>query len=218
MIPRTLFDADLDGFRDSVRKFLQQEAAPFHEQWEKDGQVSRELWTKAGELGFLCPTMPEKYGGVGADFRYSAVIMEEVSRAGLSGIGWTLHSDIVAPYILNYGSEEQKQYYLPKLATGEMIGAIAMTEPGAGSDLQGVKTTAVKNASGDHYVLNGSKTFITNGQMADLVIVVAKTDPKEGAKGTSLFLVESAWEGFEKGQNLNKVGMKAQDTSELFFQ
>lgn len=216
MIPRTLFDADLEGFRDSVRKFLEQEAAPYHEQWEKDGQVSRELWTKAGELGFLCPTMPEEYGGVGADFRYSAVIHEEISRAGLSGIGWGLHSDIVAPYILHYGSEEQKQYYLPKLASGEMIGAIAMTEPGAGSDLQGVKTNAIKN--GDHYLLNGSKTFITNGQLADVVIVVAKTDPKEGAKGTSLFIVESDWDGFEKGQNLKKVGMKAQDTSELFFQ
>jgi len=216
MIPRTLFDADLDGFRDSVRKFLEQEAAPYHEQWEKDGQVSRELWEKAGELGFLCPTMPEEYGGVGADFRYSAVIMEEVSRAGLSGIGWTLHSDIVAPYILNHGSEEQKKHYLPKMATGEMITAIAMSEPGAGSDLQGVKTTALKD--GEKYILNGSKTFITNGQMADLVIVVAKTDPKEGAKGISLLLVESDSEGFQKGQNLNKVGMKAQDTSELFFQ
>ncbi|CAN0573346.1 unnamed protein product, partial [Laminaria digitata] len=189
---------------------------PYHEQWEKDGQVSRELWRKAGELGFLCPTMPEEYGGVGADFRYSAVVMEEVAYAGLTGIGWGLHSDIVAPYILHYGSEEQKQHYLPKLVSGEMVTAIAMTEPGAGSDLQGVKSTAVKN--GDHYLLNGSKTFITNGQLADLVIVVAKTDPKEGAKGTSLFLVEAAWEGFEKGQNLNKVGMKAQDTSELCFQ
>jgi len=216
MIPRTLFDADLDGFRDSVRKFLEQEAAPYHEQWEKDGQVSRELWQKAGELGFLCPTMPEEYGGAGADFRYSAVVMEEVSRAGLSGIGWTLHSDIVAPYILSYGSEEQKKNYLPGMAAGEIITAIAMSEPGAGSDLQGVQTTALKD--GDHYILNGSKTFITNGQMADLVIVVAKTDPKEGAKGISLLLVETAWEGFEKGQNLNKVGMKAQDTSELFFQ
>ncbi|WP_144822601.1 acyl-CoA dehydrogenase family protein [Marinobacter piscensis] len=216
MIPRTLFDADLDGFRDSVRKFLEQEAAPYHEQWEKDGQVSRELWQKAGELGFLCPTMPEAYGGAGADFRYSAVVMEEVSRAGLSGIGWTLHSDIVAPYILKYGTEEQKKHYLPRMASGEIITAIAMSEPGAGSDLQGVKTTAVKD--GGHYVLNGSKTFITNGQMADLVIVVAKTDPKEGAKGISLLLVESGWEGFEKGKNLSKVGMKAQDTSELFFQ
>jgi acyl-CoA dehydrogenase len=216
MIPRKLFDADLDGFRDSVRKFLEQEAAPYHAQWEKDGQVSRELWEKAGALGFLCPGVPEEYGGVGADFRYSAVVMEEISSAGLSGIGWTLHSDIVAPYILNYGSEEQKKHYLPKMVSGEMITAIAMSEPGAGSDLQGVKSTALKD--GDNYILNGSKTFITNGQMADLVIVVVKTDPKEGAKGISLLLVETASEGFQKGQNLNKVGMKAQDTSELFFQ
>lgn len=216
MIPRKLFDADLDGFRDSVRKFLEQEAAPYHAQWEKDGQVSRELWEKAGALGFLCPGVPEEYGGAGADFRYSAVVMEEISSAGLSGIGWTLHSDIVAPYILNYGSEEQKKHYLPKMVSGEMITAIAMSEPGAGSDLQGVKSTALKD--GDNYILNGSKTFITNGQMADLVIVVVKTDPKEGAKGISLLLVETASEGFQKGQNLNKVGMKAQDTSELFFQ
>jgi len=143
-------------------------------------------------------------------------VMEEISSAGLSGIGWTLHSDIVAPYILNYGSEEQKKHYLPKMVSGEMITAIAMSEPGAGSDLQGVKSTALKD--GDNYILNGSKTFITNGQMADLVIVVVKTDPKEGAKGISLLLVETASEGFQKGQNLNKVGMKAQDTSELFFQ
>ena len=216
MIPRTLFDGDLEGFRDSVRKFLEAEAVPYHDQWEKDGQVSRDLWRKAGALGFLCPTMPEQYGGVGADFRYSTVVMEEISRMGLSGIGFSLHSDIVAPYILNYGTEEQKQKYIPKLVSGEMVGAIAMTEPGAGSDLQGVKTSAIKD--GDDYILNGSKTFITNGQLADLVIVVAKTDPKEGAKGTSLLLVEADTPGFSKGKNLEKVGMKAQDTSELFFQ
>ncbi len=216
MIPRTLFDGDLEGFRDSVRKFLEAEAVPYHAQWEKDGQVSRDLWRKAGELGFLCPTMPEQYGGVGADFRYSAVVMEEIARLGLTGIGFSLHSDIVAPYILNYGTEEQKQKYIPKLVSGEMVGAIAMTEPGAGSDLQGVKTSAIKD--GNDYILNGSKTFITNGQLADLVIVVAKTDPKEGAKGTSLLLVEADMPGFSKGKNLEKVGMKAQDTSELFFQ
>ncbi len=215
MIPRTLFDADLEGFRSTVKKFLDKEAVPYHAQWEKDGQVSREVWTKAGEMGFLCPTAPEAYGGLGCDFRYSAVLIEEVARAGCSGIGWSLHSDIIMPYILNWGTEAQKQHYIPKLISGEMIGAIAMTEPGAGSDLQGVKTTAIKK--GDHYVLNGSKTFITNGQMADLVIVVAKTNPAEGAKGTSLFLVEAGTEGFEKGSNLEKVGMKAQDTSELFF-
>ena len=170
MIQRTIFDSDLEGFRDTVRKFLEKEAVPFHAQWEKDGQVSRELWTKAGEMGFLCPTAPEEYGGLGCDFRYSAVIMEEISRSGCSGIGWPLHSDIVMPYILNWGTEEQKQRYIPKLISGELISAIAMTEPGTGSDLQAIKTTAKKD--GDHYVLNGTKTFITNGQMADLVIVV----------------------------------------------
>lgn len=215
MIPRTLFDSDLEGFRDSVRKFLEKEAVPFHPQWEKDGQVDRELWNKGGEMGFLCPTAPEAYGGLGCDFRYSAVVMEEISRSGCSGIGWPLHSDIVMPYILNWGSEAQKQKYIPKLISGEMVGAIAMTEPGTGSDLQNVKTTAIKK--GDHYVLNGSKTFITNGQLADLVIVVAKTNPSEAAKGISLLIVECDTEGFEKGTNLDKVGMKAQDTSELFF-
>lgn len=216
MIPRPLFDADLEGFRDTVRKFLEKEAVPFHAQWEQDGQVDRALWNKAGEMGFLCPTAPEAYGGLGCDFRYSAVVIEEIARSGCSGIGWPLHSDIVMPYVLHYGSEHLKQKYIPKLISGEMVGAIAMTEPGAGSDLQGVKTTAIKK--GDHYVLNGSKTFITNGQHADVVIVVAKTNPAEGAKGISLFMVESAWEGFQKGTNLDKVGMKAQDTSELFFQ
>jgi alkylation response protein AidB-like acyl-CoA dehydrogenase len=215
MIQRTIFDSDLEGFRDTVRKFLEKEAVPFHAQWEKDGQVSRELWTKAGEMGFLCPTAPEEYGGLGCDFRYSAVIMEEISRSGCSGIGWPLHSDIVMPYILNWGTEEQKQRYIPKLISGELISAIAMTEPGTGSDLQAIKTTAKKD--GDHYVLNGSKTFITNGQMADLVIVVAKTDPTKGAAGISLLLIEKDMPGFSKGSNLDKVGMKAQDTSELFF-
>lgn len=216
MLSRPIYDSDVHQFRDTVVRFLQNEAVPYHDQWEKDGQVSRELWEKGAELGLLCPSLPEEYGGAGVDFRYSAVVMEEVSRLGLSGIGFFLHSDIVAPYIHHYGTEEQKQKYLPKMARGEMITAIAMTEPGAGSDLQGIRTSAIWD--GEHYVLNGSKTFITNGQMADLVIVVAKTDPKEGAKGTSLFLVEADWPGFDKGRNLDKVGMKAQDTSELFFQ
>ena len=217
MIKRTVFESEQDMFRDSFRKFLQEEAVPFHEQWEKDGQVSRELWRKAGEHGFLCPTVPENYGGVGADFRYNAVVDEEVGNFGLSGVGFSLHSDISVPYIMAYGNEEQKQRYLPGCVSGEIITAIAMTEPGTGSDLQGVKTNAILSEDGSHYVLNGSKTFITNGQMADLVIVVAKTDPEAGAKGTSLLLVETNSEGFVKGQNLNKIGMKAQDTSELFF-
>jgi alkylation response protein AidB-like acyl-CoA dehydrogenase len=216
MIPRTLFDSDTEGFRAAFRKFLEQEAVPFHAQWEKDGQVDRALWSKAGALGFLCPDLAEEYGGAGADFRFNAVIAEEVSGSGLSGVGFSLHSDIVVPYIMHYGSAKQKKHYVPQLASGAMVSAIAMTEPGAGSDLQGIKTTAIRD--GDHYVLNGSKTFITNGQLADLVIVVAKTDPKEGAKGTSLLLVEANSPGFSKGKNLEKVGMKAQDTSELFFQ
>ena len=171
MIPRTLFSSDHELFRDSVRKFLEQEAVPFHHQWEKDGHVDRALWNKAGEAGMLCSHLPEEYGGMGADFLYSAVVIEEIGRAGLTGIGFSLHSDIAAPYILHYGSEALKRKYLPKLVSGEMVAAIAMTEPGAGSDLQGVKTTAVLD--GDEYVINGSKTFITNGFLADLVIVVA---------------------------------------------
>lgn len=216
MIPRTLLSSDHELFRDSVAKFLEQEAVPFHAQWEKDGHVDRQLWHKAGQAGLLCAPIAEQYGGVGAGFLYSAVVIEEICKRGLSGIGFSLHSDIVAPYILHYGSEAQKQRYLPRMVSGELIGAIAMTEPGAGSDLQGVKTTAMLD--GDHYVINGSKTFITNGYLADLVIVVAKTDPAAGAKGTSLFLVEAGTPGFAKGKRLEKVGMKAQDTSELFFQ
>mgnify|MGYP000586016779 FL=1 len=216
MIKRTVFESEHEMFRDSFRKFLEAEAVPYHAQWEKDGQVSRELWSKAGAHGYLCPTVPEAYGGVEADFRYNAVVDEEIARLGLSGIGFGLHSDIAVPYIMAYGSEELKKKYLPGCVSGDIVTAIAMTEPGTGSDLQGIKTNAVLD--GDHYILNGSKTFITNGQMADLVIVVAKTNPDEGSKGTSLLLVEANAEGFEKGQNLEKIGMKAQDTSELFFQ
>ena len=216
MIPRTLFSSEHELFRESVRKFFEQEAVPFHAQWEKDGHIDRALWNKAGEAGMLCSHIPEEYGGMAADFLYSAVVIEEQARLGLTGVGFSLHSDIVAPYILHYGNEEQKQCYLPKLVSGELVTAIAMTEPGTGSDLQGVKTTAVLD--GDEYVINGSKTFITNGWLADLVIVVAKTDAKAGAKGISLFLVDAKTPGFSKGKRLEKVGMKAQDTSELFFQ
>jgi acyl-CoA dehydrogenase len=215
MIDRTLFSEDHTRFRDSFRRFLEKEVVPFHAAWEEQGYVDREVWRKAGENGFLCMSMPEQYGGSDADKLYSMVQMEEVARANTSGLGFGLHSEIVAPYILHYGSEEQKSRLLPKLATGEIIGAIAMSEPAAGSDLQGIKTTAVRQ--GDHYVLNGSKTFITNGWHADLVIVVCKTNPAAGAKGTSLLLVERGMPGFEKGKRLKKVGMKAQDTSELFF-
>jgi alkylation response protein AidB-like acyl-CoA dehydrogenase len=216
MIERTLFNADHEAFRDSFRKFVEKEIAPHHEAWEEQGYVDRAVWSKAGENGFLCMTLPEAFGGSEADKLYSVVQMEEIARTGFTGVGFGLHSEIVAPYLLHYGTEVQRKKYLPKLATGEMVGAIAMSEPAAGSDLQGVKSTAIKQADGS-YLLNGSKTFITNGWHADLVIVVAKTDPGAGAKGTSLLLVERGMSGFEKGKRLKKLGMKAQDTSELFF-
>ena len=214
-IERTLFNGDHEIFRDTVRRFVDNEIAPFHAQWEKDGKISREAWTKAGKLGLLCASVPEEYGGGGVDRTFSIILMEELARAGASGPGFGLHSEIVAPYINRYGSPEQKEMYLPKMAKGEIIGAIAMTEPGAGSDLQAVRTTAIKD--GNELVINGSKTFITNGAMADVVIVVCKTDPEAGARGTSLVLVEADTEGFRKGRNLEKIGMKAQDTSEMFF-
>jgi acyl-CoA dehydrogenase len=215
VIDRTLFSEDHTMFRDSVRRFMENEVAPHHAAWEDQGYVDREIWTRAGANGFLCTSMPEEYGGAAADKLYAVILMEEAARINASGLGFGLHSEIVAPYLLRYGSDEQKQRFLPRMATGEIIGAIAMSEPAAGSDLQGVKTTAQRQ--GDHYVLNGSKTFITNGWHADLVIVVAKTNPAAGAKGTSLLLVERGMPGFEKGKRLKKVGMKAQDTSELFF-
>ena len=217
MIDRTLFDSGHLAFADSFRRFIDKEVTPHHAAWEEQGYVDRAVWNKAGANGFLCLSLPEEYGGAGADKLYSVVQMEEIARTGCTGIGFGLHSEIVAPYILHYGTEAQKRKYLPRLASGEMVGAIAMTEPAAGSDLQGVKTTALLSPDGSHYVLNGSKTFITNGWHADLVIVVAKTDPAAGAKGTSLLLVERGMPGFEKGQRLKKAGMKAQDTSELFF-
>ena len=215
MIPRTLFNADHEGFRDTVRRFIEREIAPFHAGWEEQGYVDREVWRKAGAAGLLCLTMPEALGGAGADKLFSVVLIEELTIAGATGIGFGLHNEIVAPYLLRYGTHEQQQRWLPKFASGELIGAIAMSEPAAGSDLQGIKTTAIKHA--DHYVLNGSKTFITNGWHADVVIVVAKTTPDAGAKGTSLLVVERGMPGFEKGKRLKKLGLKAQDTSELFF-
>ena len=216
MIARTLFSTDHEAFRDAFARFVAQEIAPFHADWEEQGFVDREVWRKAGAHGYLCPSMPEQYGGAGADKLYSVVQMEELARGGFSGIGFGLHSEIVAPYLLHYGTEEQKRRFLPRLASGELVGAIAMSEPAAGSDLQGIRSTALRQADGS-YLLNGSKTFITNGWHADLVIVVAKTDPAAGAKGTSLLLVERGMGGFEKGKRLKKLGLKAQDTSELFF-
>ncbi len=216
MIERTLFTPDHESFRDSFRRFIANEVSPFHDAWEEQGYVARDVWNKAGDNGFLCTSMPETYGGADADKLYSVIQMEELARAGTSGIGYSLHSEIVAPYILHYGTEAQKSHYLPKLASGEMIGAIAMSEPAAGSDLQGIKATAIKQPDGS-YLLNGSKTFITNGWHADLVIVVAKTNPAAGGKGTSLLLVERGMAGFSVGKRLKKLGLRAQDTSELFF-
>src|SRR6267142_4032773 len=215
MIPRTLFAPEHETFRDSVRRFLEAEVKPHDERWQEQGYVDKAVWRKAGEHGFLCMSMPEEYGGSGADRLFSMVLMEEQARINNSSLGWGLHSEIVAPYLFNYGSDALKKKYLPKMAAGEMIGAIAMSEPGAGSDLQSVKTTALHKGNG--FVVNGSKTFITNGWNCDLVIVVAKTDPAKGAKGTSLVVVDTSMKGFSKGKRLKKLGLKGQDTAELFF-
>ncbi|MDR7376800.1 acyl-CoA dehydrogenase [Rhodoferax ferrireducens] len=216
MIERTLFNPEHEAFRDSFRRFVAKEIVPFHAAWEDQGYVDRAVWNAAGANGFLCPSMPEEFGGAGADKLYSVVQIEELARVGVTGIGYSLHSEIVAPYLLHYATEPQKQKYLPQMASGAMVGAIAMSEPAAGSDLQGIQTTAIQQADGS-YRLNGSKTFITNGWHADLVVVVAKTNPTAGAKGTSLFLVERGMPGFTVGKRLKKLGMKAQDTAELFF-
>ena len=201
---------------DAALKFFETEFAGKADEWEKAGMVERSAWEKTGEAGLLCAAMPEEYGGAGGTFAHEAVITHALGMAGLDSFGIALHSAIVAPYILHFGTEEQKQRWLPKLATGELIGAIAMTEPGAGSDLQGVRTSAKKDGNG--YVIDGQKTFITNGQHANLIVLVTKTDPSAGAKGVSLFVVETdEVEGFRRGRNLDKVGLKGNDTSELFF-
>lgn len=211
-----LYESEHEDFRKTARAFFEKEVAPYHDQWEKDGIVPREVWLKAGEAGLLCFDVPEEYGGPGIDdFRFNVVLSEEQTRAGASGVGFSVHSDIIVPYLTSLGTEEQKQRWLPGCVSGESITAIAMTEPGAGSDLQGVRTTA--EDAGDHYVLNGSKTFISNGINADLVIVVARTDPEAGHQGISLLVVERDMEGFERGRNLDKIGLHAQDTAELSF-
>jgi alkylation response protein AidB-like acyl-CoA dehydrogenase len=214
---RDLFDEEHLLFRETVREFLAREVSPHHGQWEKDGIVPREVWKKAGELGMFGFSVPEEFGGAGiTDFRYNAVIVEEVTKAGASGLGFSLHNDIMAPYLAGLTDDAQKRRWLPGFTSGELITAIAMTEPGAGSDLQGIRTTAVRE--GDHYLVNGQKTFITNGINADLVVVVTKTDPAAGARGTTLLVVERGMDGFGRGRNLDKIGMKAQDTAELFFE
>ena len=216
MLKREIFEKDHQMFRDSFRKFVEREIVPHHEEWEKQKLVPREVWMKAGENGFLGFNVPEEYGGMGVlDFRYNAIITEELVRVGASGPGFSLHNDICIPYILHYGTEEQKKRFLPKMVTGEYITAIAMTEPNTGSDLAGVRTTAIRENG--CFVVNGQKTFITNGINSDIVITVVKTKPEEKHAGISLLLIERGMEGFERGRNLDKMGMKAQDTAELYF-
>jgi acyl-CoA dehydrogenase len=216
---RPLLTEEHEAFRQTVRTFVEKEVLPHHAQWEQDGIVPRELWTKAGEQGLLCFDVPEEYGGPGVrDFRYNMVMAEELTKVGANGPGFPVHTDIIVPYITSLGTDEQKRRWLPGCVSGETITAIAMTEPGAGSDLQGIRTSAVDK--GDHYVLNGTKTFISNGILADLVIVVVRTDSADaraGHKGISLLVVERDMLGFERGRNLDKMGLKAQDTAELFF-
>ncbi len=210
-------DADLELFRDNFRRFMKEHIAPHYEQWERDGIMPRHVWNLLGENGFLCVDVPEEYDGYGVPTYYSLMLVEESARAGYSSLstGISCHSEIAAPYILNIGSEEQKQYWLPKMVSGEVVGAIGMTEPGAGSDLQSMRTNAI--LQDDSYILNGSKTFISNGQHADLVVLAAKTDPQARAKGVSLLLLDTHLDGFKKGTNLDKIGLHSQDTSEMFF-
>ena len=214
---RTASTEDHEAFLDSVRSFIKAEVVPHIDRWDEAGIVEKAIWPKAGAVGMLCPTVPEEYGGLGLDFGYNAIIDEEISYGG-TALGFSLQSDIVVNYIVSYGSEEQKQQWLPKLVSGEVVTAIAMTEPGVGSDLQGIRTTAKKD--GNHYVINGSKTYITNGQNADLVLVCVKTDTEvmPAYKGVSIILVEADREGFKRGRNLDKIGQDAADTSELFFE
>jgi alkylation response protein AidB-like acyl-CoA dehydrogenase len=215
MIERTLFREEHKIFRESVRRFVEREIVPFHAQWEKDGIVPRELWLKAGAEGLLCCTVPEQYGGLGVDYLFDVVVFEELWRVGASGPGFLIHTDLVATYILSFGTEEQKLTWLPKMVRGEAIGSLGMTEPHAGSDLKAIRTRATRD--GDDYVINGQKVFISNGQLCDVLVLATKTDSQAGAKGITLFLVEGDREGFRRGRNLEKLGMHAQDTSELFF-
>lgn len=213
-----LDNSDRELFRDNLRRFLEKEIEPHYEDWEKAEIFPREVWNKLGENGYLCVDVPEEYGGYGADFRLSAIVVEELSRAGYGALSSSVsvHSDIAAPYITHLGTEEQKQYWLPKMVTGEAVGAIGMTEPGAGSDLQSMRTSAILD--GDHYVMNGQKTFITNGQHCDVIVMAAKTDPSAGGRGITLFTFDCSLPGFQRGRNLEKMGLHSGDTSELFFE
>ncbi|NML43350.1 acyl-CoA dehydrogenase [Ramlibacter sp. G-1-2-2] len=215
MLKRKLFGPEHDAFRDTVRKFIAREIAPHHAQWERDMVVPRELWRKAGAAGMLCCTVPEEYGGLGADYLFDVVVFEEMARSGFSGPGFMIHCDLVATYIRSFGTDAQKQQWLPKMVAGEAIGALGMTEPHAGSDLKAIRTKAVRD--GDDFVISGQKVFISNGQLCDVIVLATKTDSTAGAKGVTLFLVDTSLPGFRRGRNLHKLGMKAQDTSELFF-
>jgi alkylation response protein AidB-like acyl-CoA dehydrogenase len=212
---RTLFNSDHEIFRDSVRRFVETELTPHHATWERDKLVPREVWVKAGAAGLLCCDLPTEYGGAGADWLYSVIVIEELAFAGITGPGFNVHSEMVAPYLLEWGTEELKEHWLPQMAVGKAIGAIGMTEPNAGSDLKALRTRADRAA--DHYLINGQKTYISNGQNCDFVLLACKTDSHAGAKGVSIVLTEASRDGFQRGRNLDKIGLKAQDTSELFF-
>ena len=216
MKERNFFNADHEQFRDPVKKFIDREIAPYHQQWEEDGIVPRALWLKAGETGLLCCSIPEAYGGLGLDYLFQVIMVEEMAKGGYTGPGFYIHSEMAATYIESFGSEEQKSQWLPKMVSGEAISALGLTEPHAGSDLKAIRTRAVRD--GDDYVINGQKVFISNGQLCDLVILATKTDSTAGAKGVTLFLVDTRLPGFKRGRNLQKLGLKAQDTSELFFE
>lgn len=216
MFERNLFNEEHEMFRATVRKFIEKEIAPFHQQWEVDGIVPRELWLKAGEAGMLCCTVPEEYGGLGLDYLFDVIVFEEMARSGFTGPGFLIHCDLVATYIKGFGTEEQKTHWLPKMVSGEAIGSLGMTEPHAGSDLRNIRTRAVRD--GDDFVINGQKVFISNGQMCDVLVLATKTDAADRDNGITLFLVDTNLPGFQRGRNLDKLGMKAQDTSELFFE
>lgn len=215
MIERNLFREEHHIFRESVRKFVEKEIVPYHAQWEKDGIVPRELWLKAGAQGLLCCTVPEEYGGLGLDYLFDVVVFEELWRVGASGPGFLIHTDLVATYISSFGTEAQKKKFLPKMVSGEWIGSLGMTEPHAGSDLKAIRTKAIRN--GNEFLINGQKVFISNGQLCDVLVLATKTDGDAGVKGVTLFIVEGDRPGFRRGKNLEKLGMHAQDTSELFF-
>ncbi len=215
MIKRELFNEEHDAFRDTVRRFIDKEIAPHHASWEVEGVVPRELWLKAGAAGMLCCTVPEEYGGLGLDYLFDVVVFEEMARSGFTGPGFLIHCDLVATYIKSFGTEAQKSQWLPRMVSGEAIGSLGMTEPHAGSDLKAIRTRAVRD--GDDFVISGQKVFISNGQLCDVIVLATKTDSNAGAKGVTLFLVDTSLPGFRRGKNLEKLGMKGQDTSELFF-